>query len=125
VSKNVLGRGLGELLPERAGPDSRDSTPLHKSKDPTDLGPGLRALVLNKNGGAPQLGRITDVQRESGTVVKVSLVLADVLLVAITLLWRRQAQGRMGGLEGLICIASITFAAWLGCLTAWLHYRPD
>jgi hypothetical protein len=114
------------LLPERAGLVSRDSPPLHKAKDPTDLGPGLRALVLNKNGGAPQLGRITaDVHRGSGTVVKVSLVLADVLLVAITLLWRRQVQGRMGGWEGLICIVGITFAAWLGCLTAWLHYRPD
>lgn len=122
----MLGRGLGELLPERAGLDSRDSTPLHKSKDPTDLGPGLRALVLNKNGAAPQHGRMTgDVRGGGATVVKVSLVLADVLLVAVTLLWRRQAQGRMGGWEALVCIVSITFAAWLGCLTAWLRYRRN
>ena len=126
MPKKALGRGLGELLPEREGSVSRESPPPHRSKDPTDLGPGLRALVLNKNGDAPQHGRFTDgVHRVSGTAVKVSLVLADVLLVALTLLWWRQAQGGMGGWEALACIGSITFAAWLGCLTAWLHYRRD
>ena len=127
MPKKALGRSLGELLPERAGLISRDSISLHKSKDPTDLGPGLRALVLNKNGAAPQHGRMTPEVRRGGgaTVLKVSLVLADVVLVAVTLLWRRQAQGRMGGWEALACIISITFAAWLGCLTAWVHFRGD
>jgi hypothetical protein len=58
-------------------------------------------------------------------VVKTSLVLADLVLVVITLLWRRQAPSAMGGVEAFACVASITFAAWLGCLAVWLHFRWD
>jgi hypothetical protein len=115
---------LGELLPEGRSPALRDSNPQHK-KDPTDLGPGLRALVLKKNGyGAQPVARSGELRARS-PLVTTSLVAADLLMVAVVLFWRRQAQATMSGLDAFVCITSILFSAWLSCLAAWLHFRAN
>jgi hypothetical protein len=56
-------------------------------------------------------------------LVKFSLVTADLLLVATTILWQRQAKGHMGVGEAILCTAAIVCAGWLSALAAWLHFR--
>jgi hypothetical protein len=119
VPKNPLGRGLRELLPER------NPTPERKAKDSTDLGPGLRVLVLQKNGGT-QRSAAPEVQRSGNhTAVKVSLLLADILLASMTVLWQRGQVGRLELRAAALCVLAICFAAWLGCLAGWLHFRRE
>ena len=125
MSKNVLGRGLGELLPERK-PKAREASAEGKSKDPAVLGPGLRVLVLKKNGAAPRpIVPVAPSAAAAAARVKISLLLADLLLVAIVLLWCNNAARPFHWLEVLICIVAVTFGAWLTCLAAWLQFRRD
>ena len=126
MSKKVLGRGLGELLPDRGAPVSRESASLPRSKDPTDLGPGLRVLVLQKNGTAPKTGAASTPNRGPDLLlVKLSLVLADACLVGMVFIWRRYAATPMLWTEAAICTGIILFAAWLTCLAAWLHFHHE
>jgi hypothetical protein len=115
---------LGDLL-EGAGPTPKhEGVPADKSYDPADLGPGLRVLILQRNGvPAPHL----PVPRPSAgskpaLPVRSSLLLADVGLLTLTWLW---FAGREGGLtitQALGISLVVSFAAWLACLAAWLHY---
>jgi hypothetical protein len=108
------------LLPERQ-PSS--AAPAGKSKDPAVLGPGLRVLVLNKNGAAPQ--HVPGAGRRHGASVKASLILADLVIVAMIVLWRRSAGHALHFSEALFCVCAILFGGWLTCLAAWLQFDRD
>ena len=119
MSKKALGRGLGQLLPQKPIALSREAG--SKSADPVDLGPGLRVLVLQKNGAPPHPAN-QDPVAETATAWKVSLslVTADLVLVGLVFLWFNRASPGNGP-GPLVCAGTILFGAWLSCLAAWLH----
>ena len=123
MSKKALGRGLGEMLPERGSGKSPSST--GGSSDPADLGPGLRVLVLQRDGigaGMQTVRRLREEDRNLGTVT-VSLGIADLALIALVLLWTREASRPFGTIETLGSIFALGLGGWFGCLAAWLHFR--
>jgi len=135
VPKKVLGRGLGELLPD---PRPHESNGQERSHDPTELGRGLRVLGVHKNGNPMPR---SSVREHAGTgavssrswgapaplasrgVVKGSLLTADLLLVLTTVLWQSHATGHMQFRDAAICAAAILCAGWLSVLAAWLHFH--
>ena len=124
MSKKALGRGLGQLL---AGhPTTGPQSPLSgaPSNGGPVLGPGLRVLAGQRNGTTPKRNGHESVGQKSAEVaLKLSLLTADALLVIMTLLWRGLARPQLTGWQVFGCIAGIGFAAWLGCLAAWLTFK--
>jgi hypothetical protein len=83
----------------------------------------MRVLVVPSNGGGPsQAGPGLIRRNDVPSRVKVSLVLADLLLVGTTVLWAH-GMHHMGWREAAVCVVAVLFAAWLTCLAAWLHWK--
>jgi hypothetical protein len=57
--------------------------------------------------------------------VVLSLVLADILLVALTLYWPQRVDGRLDAGSTTACVVGILLAGWLGCVAAWVHFRSN
>jgi hypothetical protein len=124
LPKKALGRGLGELLRERERKLAPGGQPGLGSaaKDNRELGPGLRVLVVQKDLPSSQRGG-TRGPGQSGRppLVKVSLVLGDLAIVATLLVWRSAASERIGVADAAILICLASCGAWLSCLAAWLY----
>jgi hypothetical protein len=121
VAKKALGRGLGHLLPSDNAGALRERGA--KSSGPAEFGPGLRVLVVPKK---PRSEPRVSPWASMGAA-RVSLVLADVLIVVLVVLWWRteKASGPLSGAEGLVCVVALLFAGWLSCLAALLPGGGD
>jgi hypothetical protein len=129
VPKKVLGRGLGELLPEQREGGQRGNSPggqpkSGNEKPGAELGPGLRVLVLDKGGTAgPRASGTVSVQRESSVVLKLSLLAADAALLVTLLLWWKRVERPLSVSHATAVILVVVLGAWLGSLAAWLQFR--
>jgi hypothetical protein len=125
VSKKALGRGLGQLLPEqsKAPATARHDYKVGSPVDSGTFGPGLRVLIAQKsgsgspvriqNGGHPELDL---------SLVKLTLVFADLLTSLTTVIWFSRLSAP-NWKEVLICSGAISVGAWFGGLAAWLEFR--
>jgi hypothetical protein len=126
VEKKVLGRGLRDLLDEKKALPGRDLAVQKEGGNPSNPGTGLRALIGEKNGASGPFPEPS--QPPSGTalgVVTFSLLLADVLLLALASFWFLGRSKAPGFFEFSIIFLMIVFGAWLGFLAAWLHFQRD
>jgi len=124
VSKSALGRGLGKLLKEaKAVPRETESG----EKIPT-LSPGMATLLKAGNGGPkPEEKAATDTEanappqesKDRKKLVRLSLVVADVLLVFLAARLVFKSGGHFGAVEILLCAAALGLGAWLSCLALW------
>jgi len=125
VSKSALGRGLGKLLKEaKAVPRETESG----EKIPT-LSPGMATLLKAGNGGGPKpeekaatdMGANAPPQesKDCKKLVRLSLVVADVLLVFLAARLVFKSGGHFGAVEILLCAAALGLGAWLSCLALW------
>ena len=105
------------MLPGTQPSLGRDPVPLSSA-----LGPGLRALVRERNGGGLQEVAAPQARSDALALVKLSLIVADVFVIALVLLWRQSSSDVMGAAEAMMCVAAMTFGAWLTGLAAWLHF---
>ena len=121
MAKSALGRGLGKLLKEaKAVPRETEAG----EKIPT-LSPGMATLLKAGNGGSKpeekaRSDEAANVQptttKEWKKRVRLSLVLADVLLVFLAAWLVFKSGGRFGAVEILLCLAALGLGAWLSCL---------
>jgi len=124
VAKSALGRGLGKLLKEaKAVP--RETEPGEKV---STLSPGMATLLKPGNGGPkPEENAAAEAEpsvqpqerKEWKKLVRLSLVLADVLLVFLAAWLVFKSGGHFGVVEMLLCAAALGLGAWLSCLALW------
>jgi len=92
------------------------------------IGPGVGTLL---NGAKPAEG---DGQRQTGlmgtpvvrarlTLLKWSLLVADLVLVALAVYMMLSAPASRTPLRIAMCILALGLGAWLGCLAFW--WQPD
>jgi hypothetical protein len=126
VAKNVLGRGLGDLLPERR-PGVFSGAPVRAaSKDPGTLSPGIRALVI-QDGGAGGQRASNGIGPQGGISgwVHIALFSSDAVIAGLTVAWAGRGEGSMTLPEATACVLILAFAGWLSCLSAWLYLRQS
>ncbi len=70
---------------------------------------------------APNIGPpTTDLpDRRTPRTLRVSLVIADVLLMALVIRLVTKTPGRLGLIEVALCIIALGLGAWLTCLAIW------
>ena len=123
MPKKALGRGLGQLLSKGQAAAAQPSLAEKHPKDPADLGPGLRALVFQKNGGSAQRNPALPPARSKGDLaMKLSLLAADVFLLFLTWLWWKTCGRPLTVGQIVIVVTGATIGAGLGCLASWLHF---
>ena len=123
MAKSALGRGLGKLLKE-AKAIPRETEP--GEKIPT-LSPGMATLLKAGNGGPKPEQKPTEAEanaqaqerKEWKRLVRLSLVVADVLLVLLAAWLVFKSGGHFGAMEMLLCAAALGLGAWLSCLALW------
>lgn len=90
--------------------------------------PGMATLLRVGNGGPKPEEKVAPTTEESAQaqkrkewkrLVKLSLVLADVLLVLLAAWLVFKSGGRFGAMEILLCGAALGLGAWLSCLALW------
>ncbi len=124
MPKKALGRGLGDLLLGNSPQAPHEAAPTEHGKRAVELGPGLRVLVLDKSGApAPRSNTPPPAPRESGFVLKISLLAADAALLVLSLLWWKSVSHPLSVKQALTLIFSIGLGAWLGGLAVWLQFR--
>jgi hypothetical protein len=122
MAKTGLGRGLQNLMKEPPV-SPRTENPSDKSAQVT---PGMAALLRGGNGEAKaQSSEVDDPIRKQAAerrknLVQVSLVLADLLLLAVVARLAFVSNGQFGFIEVMLCILALAIGAWLSCLALWL-----
>lgn len=124
MAKNVLGRGLGDLLPQgktRQGGASEDG---NQSEEQPSYGPGLRVLVNDRSEIGTKPEERTDLPARPGPrVIQAALICGDCIGLGLVI-W---ASSRLGpnsnGWDIIVKIAAVGCAAWLGVLALMLGFR--
>ncbi len=123
VSKRVLGRGLKQLCKN----EGLRSVPTRCArKDPSDLGQGLRVLVLRNPPESQSAKHEIREQRSrfTGASIKVSLLFGDLLLLIFSGLWFYSAASRPARAIEIIGLGlAVAGASWLGVVAAWLQFN--
>lgn len=125
MSRNALGRGLGNLLSHRETVHRPSEGAVSKPAAVRDLGPGLRVLILKKGGIEAESEPHTSASSWGCSAVKISLVGGDIALAALVVLWQSASNTPIQPWEAAVCAGCILLAAWLGWLAAWLHFHSD
>ena len=134
MSKPVLGRGLGKLLKD-GNSETPSGTPAGEKSSPPDtdsetpetgrLSPGMASLLRKpaekeSPSNAEQTSAAEKPPRPSNPrLLRTSLVVADVLLLALTFHLVLKSPGRLGYFEVILCIVAIALGGWLTCLAIW------
>lgn len=124
VAKPALGRGLGDLLPKSNRPANSNDT----VEQPAKLSPGMATLlhgpIDNEPDGAPQPSD-TEAKRAwlpYKRLIQVSLVLADLMFLALTVRWLLQNQPLgFGGIA--LGFLALVLGAWLSSLAFWMEFK--
>ncbi len=118
-SKPALGRGLGTLLQEPKVPPQPGADP----RDPVPLTPGVGALM--RGTGTKANLRPMPIGASPGkspflrTLLKVSLLAADVLLLGLVT-WILLGSDQQPTITAiLLCTLAILMGAWLAVLAVW------
>ena len=123
MAKSALGRSLGRLLKEaKGGPKTPES-----EQESLPLSPGMATLLKAGNGGAKKDQTApTEAKQDSKAetkdwkkLAKLSLVLADVLLLFLAARLVFRSGGHFGVVEIVLCVAAVGLGAWLSCLAIW------
>ena len=104
---------------------SRSSDP---GETPNNLSPGMATLLRAGKGGSRNEERTSPEQedehqaraaKDGKRLLKLTLVIADLLLVSLAARLVFKSGGQFGLLEGLLCAAALALGAWLSCLALW------
>lgn len=124
MTKKVLGRGLGELLPDfRPGAARHCSGSTTNSKGAQiDLGPGLKAL-LNQPGEGTRARKASLPQSARAPLLTVlSLVISDAVLLTLAALWSSELVGNGFRLwQIVVLLGVVSMGAWCSSLAVWLR----
>ena len=91
-------------------------------KKKSSLSRGMATLLRGDNGGSNKEENQSENQphpgkfRRNKRVLQTSLVLADVLLLALAARLVFRSHGHFGFIEATLCIVAIALGAWLSCL---------
>jgi len=129
ATKAGLGRGLGALM-------NGTKEPLPAPAPPAAEGPGLKAdnlspgmAALMRGGGTAQSDGKAEPQRpvpsHSLKLIQVSLLLADVLLVALAVRMVVKAGGPLGFTGAALCVLAMALGAWLFWLACRVFSLPQ
>jgi hypothetical protein len=130
VAKPALGRGLGKLMKEAQAPPPLND-PVSKSgtapagvatllrgvKDPVK--PSL-SIVQPLAKPQPRGGEAARGQSRSNLPMRISLVLADVVMIGLVAHIAFYRTEPLGWLELTLCIIAMVLGAWLACLALWV-----
>jgi hypothetical protein len=124
MAKSALGRGLQNLMKEPPVA-ARPENPCEKAAQVT---PGMAALLRGGNGEIKASSQPdeaddpakTQAAARKGKMVQTSLVLADLLLMALVARLAFVSHGRFGMVEVFLCGLALAVGAWLSCLALWL-----
>jgi hypothetical protein len=111
VSKDVLGRGLGELLKTSHVTDVSEASAAETRT--ATLSAGVRTL-LGQDEQAPAQHLTTN--PVPLRLVRLSLFAADVLLCALVALLMTRRGVHLNAAEVALCIGGIAMGAWFACL---------
>jgi hypothetical protein len=124
VAKPALGRGLENLMNQGKG----TAASAESGQEGPSLSPGMATLLKAGNGGPkPQERSPTEPALEESArsgardrrSLRISLVLADLLLVGLAASLVFKSGGHFGFIETLLCVAALALGAWLSCLALW------
>ena len=121
MSKPVLGRGLGKLLKEAKG----SATPEPAGDKPKSSSPGMTTLLRGANGSPNEESAQTETPSPTAgnprgkRLLQISLIVADVVLLALAARLVFKSEGHFGFLEVTLCILAFGLGAWLSCLAFW------
>jgi len=126
VTRAGLGRGLGSLMGGTKEPRTPAPAPA-AAEGPAlkadNLSPGMAALV--RGGGAVQsegeAAPPRPVPSRGLKLIQVSLLLADILLVALAVRLVVKADGPLGFMGAALCVFAMALGAWL----FWLASRVE
>ncbi|MBI2926359.1 MAG: hypothetical protein HYY24_11740 [Verrucomicrobia bacterium] len=133
VSKSALGRGLGNLLEDAkaAGRSATAGVPTATENEP-QVDPGLSVLLQGAPSNGPAAAKATTATRPDAasrtanhTLLRWSLVGADVVVCALVLLFAAAKPGRLSTAELLLCLLAMGVGAWLSCVAVMLGERSD
>ena len=118
VTRAGLGRGLGSLMtgrkesrPPASGPAAGEGPALKGDH----LSPGMAALVRGR-GAAQSKGEAEPPRPVSSCgprLIQVSLLLADILLVALAVRLVVRAEGALSLTSAALCVLAMALGAWL------------
>jgi len=126
VSKPALGRNFGHLMKE-AKTSSASSEP---ATEPASVSPGLATLLRRSNGEGrtPESGPAPGPEPATPPLpfrrrrlLQASLLLADVLLLALAMLCIFKGRAPFGFIGIVLCVIAVALGAWLSCLAFWLE----
>jgi hypothetical protein len=123
VTRAGLGRGLGALMNgTKEPPPAAAAAPAEgPAPKPETLSPGMAALMRSKaaaqsEGKAEPAGPLSP---RGLKLIRLSLLLADVLLVALAVRLVVRADGPLGFIGAALCVLAMALGAWL----FWLASR--
>ena len=122
ATKAGLGRGLGTLMNGTKEPTAAASAPEEgPGRKAENLSPGMAALMRGRGPGQPTGNE--EAKRPAVSpglkLVRVSLVLADLLLVALAARLAIKGGGPLGFIGAALCVLAVGLGAWL----FWLASR--
>ncbi len=124
MSKSALGRGLGNLLEDAkaAGRSATAGAPTATENEP-QVDPGLSVLLHGSAPNGPATPKVVPAARPDApsrtanhTLLRWSLVGADVVVCALVLLFAAAKPGRLSTVELLLCLLAMGVGAWLSCV---------
>lgn len=110
MSKEVLGRGLGELLKASRATDASEASAAETRT--TTLSAGVRTLLGQNDAPEENLPGQPALPRH----LRWSLFAADVLLCALVALLMTGRGVQLNAAEVALCIGGIAMGAWFACL---------
>jgi hypothetical protein len=120
MAKTALGRGLDNLMSEAKAAPPASAGPNSAPRPSPGLASLVRGTVRPPEAALPPArpspGRLLARKK----LLQVSLVLADLLLLALTVRLVVTYHGSLGPVGILLCSAAVLAGAWLSCLAFWL-----
>ena len=133
MSKSALGRGLGNLLEDAkvTGRPPTAGAPTATENEP-QVDPGLSVLLQGSAPNGPATPKVAPATRPdkpghagNHTLLRWSLVGADVVVCALVLLFAAAKPGRLSTVELLLCVLAMGVGAWLSCVAVMLGERSE
>ena len=99
-----------------------------RAPEPASLTPGIAALLRRGNGEpktegqppAPPQPAAPPGPTRGRRRLRISLWLADLLLLGLAARLVFRAHGSLGTLEAVLCVVALLLGAWLSCQALWL-----